>query len=60
MVPVRSSTVVKAIWVLDLVVICRFLTTVQTIVTVRLSYSLPSSPNSWAMVQVEYLAICSR
>ena len=32
-VPVRSSTLVKAIIVLDLVVIIRFLTTVHTIRT---------------------------
>ena len=37
MVPVRSSTLVKAIMVLDLVVIIRFLTMVQTMRTWELS-----------------------
>ena len=46
MLPVRSSTVVKAISVLDLVVMILFLTIVQTSVTVWLSNCFASSPSS--------------
>ena len=50
MVPVRSSTLVKAITLLDLVVIMRFLTTAQTTRTRSPSVTWASSPVRSLMV----------